>query len=76
MRAAVHIVPAAGVENDKGTGAGACPGRHAGSGIATAALQTCERLGQPVDLILLAVPAGSAEAYVARLVENGQAHGA
>ncbi len=72
MNAAVHIVPAVGVERDKRPAVGVCPGRHAGTGIATAALHTCEQLDEPVDLILLAVPAGRAEAFVEQLRRNGR----
>ncbi len=72
MNAAVHIVPAAGVDRDKGPDTGVCPGRHAGTGIATAALRTCEELDGPVDLILLAVPEGCAEAFVEQLRRNGR----
>lgn len=64
MKAAVHIVPAAGVELDT-----------TGSGILTAALRTVEALKEPVDLVMLAVPAGSANEFVAQLFENGAADG-
>jgi len=64
----VHIVPAAGVQLDT-TGSG----KSAGQGIATAALQTVGRLDEDVDLILLAVPAGEAQAFVEQLLVNGQA---
>ncbi len=62
MRAAVHIVPAAGVELDR-----------AGTGIATAALRTVGMLDEAVDLVLVAVPAGSGRDLVTRLLENGEA---
>lgn len=52
MTASVHVIPAAGIlaELDRG--------RDGGSGIATAALQTAQRAGGDVDLVLVAVPAG------------------
>lgn len=71
MKAAVHIVPAAGVELDKANNTGRSG--TAGSGMATAALQTCDKLDQPVDLVLIAVPAGTAQNFVRQLFENGEA---
>lgn len=52
MRAAIHVIPAAGLSAE------AQLGRNGGSGIATAALQTAERLGAGADLVLVAVAAG------------------
>ena len=56
MRAAIHVIPAAGLSAE------AQLGRNGGSGIATAALQTAERLdagaGAGTDLVLVAVAAG------------------
>lgn len=68
MRAAVHIVPAAGVELDRDSDA-----RRPGTGIATAALQTVGMLGEAVDLVLIAVPAGSGRELVMQLLRNGEA---
>lgn len=63
MRCAVHVIPCRGLLADASHG----PGRLNGSGIATAALRTAERLEQPADLVLIAVPAGEGNAVADRL---------
>lgn len=62
MRAAVHVIPCAGVLKAAGE-----VGLNAGSGIARAGLQTAERLEEPADLVLLAVPAGAGAGIAAKL---------
>lgn len=66
MNALAHIVPALGVAADLDRGGG-----YAGSGIATAALQTADRFAGPVDLVLVAVEAGRGEAFVLQLLDMG-----
>lgn len=69
MIAAVHVVPAAGVQADRAAG------RRA-TGIATAALRTVDAVTGPVDLVLIAVPAGRGWEFAGELLENGRrAHG-
>lgn len=62
MRATVHVIPCAGILR----AASEAP-QHRGSGIATQALRTAERLEQPADLVLLAVPAGQGQDVADRL---------
>lgn len=59
-----HVIPAEGLELDRRG-----PGRTNGAGIATAALQLADLAGDdgPVDLVLLAVPAGRGLAELAEL---------
>jgi hypothetical protein len=67
MIAAVHVVPAAGVELDRESG------RRA-TGIATAALRTVDAIAGPVDLVLVAVPAGRGWELAGELLEAGRRH--
>ncbi len=69
MNAAVHIVPALGVEADAARVASnsGC----AGSGITHAALVTADRIDGPVDLVLVAVAAGRGDRFVAHLRQSG-----
>jgi hypothetical protein len=69
MRAAVHVIPCAGVLAEAGRAASRS-GR-AGSGLATAALRTAERLEAPADLVLIAVPAGDGHDLADRLLAAG-----
>lgn len=66
MNAIAHVVPALGVTADRNRSR-----LHAGSGIAAAALQTAERFGGPVDLVLIAVEAGRGETLVRSLLKTG-----
>lgn len=66
MNAIAHVVPALGVTADRNRGRLQC-----GRGIATAALQTADRFGEPVDLVLIAVEAGRGEAFVRSLLKTG-----
>lgn len=73
MRAAVHVIPCAGVlrcARDYGNGDGR-PGNtpHAGDGVAHAVLTTAERLDQAADVVLVAVPAGHGHAFAKRLLK-------
>jgi hypothetical protein len=65
MRATVHVIPCVGILADAGRSS---DGRNNGTGIATAALRTAERLEAPADLVLIAVPAGTGQAVADRLV--------
>lgn len=72
MRTAVHVIPCAGVLAEAGRcAAGNRRGAGAGSGLATAALRTAERLEQAADLVLIAVPAGHGHALADRLLAQG-----
>lgn len=61
MRAAVHVIPCAGILAAAGAKV------ELDSGIATMAIRTAERLEEPADLVLLAVPAGRGEDVAGRL---------
>lgn len=67
MRAAVHVIPCAGILQ----AAGERP-PHRGSGLAHAALATAERLEQPADLVLVAVPAGQGQAVADKIIGAGR----
>lgn len=70
MRSAVHVIPCAGILADLDRGPGLI-----GSGIATAALRTAERLEAPADLVLLAVPAGQGQAIADKLAASDRGPG-
>jgi hypothetical protein len=65
MRATVHVIPCAGVLQAAGD-----TNRSAGSGIAFEAIRTAERLEEPADLVLLAVPAGHGAEVARRLLAS------
>lgn len=67
MRAAVYVIPCAGVLQAAGE-----HGLHRGSGIVHAALRTAERLEEAADLVLVAVPAGSGQGLADKLVASGR----
>lgn len=66
MRAAVHVIPCAGVLAD----ASGHPNRP--SGIGAAGIRTAERLDEAADLVLVAVPAGQGQPFAERLLGRGR----
>jgi putative intracellular protease/amidase len=67
MRAAVHVVPCAGVLRAAGEVA-TRRGGMGGSGLVHAALTAVDRLDAPADLVLVAVPAGRGQELADRIV--------
>lgn len=68
MNASIHVIPAAGVRAETELG------RAGGSGIATVAMRTAERLGTDADLVLVAVAPGEG-ALLAEYLQDGRAAG-
>lgn len=66
VRASIHVIPAAGMRAE------ASAGRDGGSGIATVAMRTAERLGDAADLVLVAVAPGEGD-RLADYLQGGQA---
>jgi prephenate dehydrogenase len=67
MRAAVHVVPCAGVLRAAGEVSARRSGMG-GSGLVHAALAAVDRLDAPADLVLVAVPAGRGQELADRIV--------
>lgn len=65
MTASIHVIPAAGMRAEADNGS------KGGSGIATVALRTAERVGTDVDLVLVAVAPGEGERLAAYLGGQG-----
>lgn len=63
---ASHVIPAAGIRAE------AMLGRDGDRGIATAALQTAERVGVEADLVLVAVARGEGQ-ILAEYLQDGRA---